>query len=105
VDADDVGRQEVNRLTKHPGLGLDAADAPADDADAVDHRRVGVGADERVGIPDAVLFQHAAREVLEVDLVHDADARRDDLESVEGLRSPLQELVALLVALETPCPC
>jgi len=100
VDADDVGRQEVDRLTKHPGLGLDAADAPADDADAVDHRGVRVGADEGVGIPDPVLFQHAAREVLQVDLVHDADARRDDPESVEGLRSPLQELVALLVALE-----
>ena len=78
VHADDVRRQEVNRLAEHPRLGLDAADAPADDAEAVDHRRVRVGADERVGIPDAVLLQHAAREVLEIHLVHDADARRHD---------------------------
>ena len=31
-------------------LGLDAADAPAEHAEAVDHRRVGVGADHGVGV-------------------------------------------------------
>ena len=100
VDADDVGREEVDRLAEHAGLGLDAADAPADDADAVDHRRVRVGADERVRVVDAVLRVDAAREVLEVDLVDDADAGRHDLERVERLHAPLQELVALAVALE-----
>ena len=55
LDADDVGRQEVHRLAEHAGFGFDAADAPADDADAVDHRRVGVGADQRVRVVDAVL--------------------------------------------------
>ena len=40
------------------------------------------------------------REVLEVDLVHDADAGRDDLEAIEGLHPPLEELVAGAVALE-----
>jgi hypothetical protein len=43
---------------------------------------------------------HAARQVLEVDLVHDAEARRHDAEGVEGLHAPLHELVALAVALE-----
>jgi hypothetical protein len=43
---------------------------------------------------------HAARQVLEVDLVHDAEAGRHDAEGVEGLHAPLHELVALLVALE-----
>ena len=37
------------RLTEHRGLGLDAADAPAEHAERIDHRRVRVGADERVG--------------------------------------------------------
>ena len=41
-----------------------------------------------------------AREVLEVDLVDDAGARRDDLEVVEGRLAPAQEGVALAVALE-----
>jgi hypothetical protein len=63
VDADDVGRQEIDRLAEHARLGLDAADAPADDPEAVDHRRVGVGADERVGIetPSASLRTPLAR--------------------------------------------
>ena len=38
-------------------------------------------------------------EVLDVDLVHDAGARRHDLEVVERALAPAQELVALAVAL------
>ncbi len=100
MHADYVRREEVNRLAEHARLCLDSAHAPADDAQAVDHGGVGVGADERVGIPDAFLLQHAAGEILEVHLVNDADAGRHDLESVERLRSPFQKLVALGVALE-----
>lgn len=63
-----------------------------------------VGADERVGVVDGVavvlLLVDAAREVLEVHLVDDADAGRHDLERVERLHAPLHELVALVVALE-----
>jgi hypothetical protein len=43
---------------------------------------------------------HAASQVLEVDLVHDAESRRDDAEGVERLHAPLHELVAFEVALE-----
>ncbi len=43
---------------------------------------------------------HAARQVLQVHLVDDAEARRHHAEGVEGLHAPLHELVALLVALE-----
>ena len=46
LEADHVGRQEIHRLAQHAGLGLDAAHAPADDADAVDHGGVAVGADQ-----------------------------------------------------------
>jgi hypothetical protein len=42
----------------------------------------------------------AAREVLEVDLVDDAEPGRNDAEGVERLHPPLHELVALEVALE-----
>src|SRR5205823_9759044 len=42
----------------------------------------------------------AACQILEVDLVHDADPRRHDLERVERLHAPLHELVTLGVALE-----
>src|SRR2546430_2211621 len=59
-----------------------------------------VGADERVGEVPTLVVQYAEREGLEVDLVHDADAGRHDLEPVEGLHAPLEELVARAVALE-----
>jgi hypothetical protein len=50
LEADDVRDQHRDRLAEHRGLGLDAADAPAEHAEAVDHGRVRVGADQRVGI-------------------------------------------------------
>lgn len=104
LDADDVRRQEVHRLAEHAGFSLDAAHAPADHADAVDHRRVAVRADEGVRVVQGVaavrLLVDAAREVFQVHLVDDAHARRHDLERVERLHAPLHELVALVVALE-----
>ena len=100
VHADDVGCEEINRLAEHAGLGLDTADAPAHDAEAVDHRGVRIGADERIGIVDAVLAEHTLGEIFEIHLVDDADARRDDLKGVEGLHAPFEKLVALPVAFE-----
>ena len=49
-EADDLRDQHRDRLAEHRRLGLDAADAPAEHAEAVDHRRVRVGADQRVRI-------------------------------------------------------
>ena len=77
VHAHHIRRQQVDGLAEHAGFRLDAADAPADHADAVDHRRVRVGSDQRVGIVDTILLVHAARKILEVDLVHDADPRAE----------------------------
>ena len=54
MHAHDIRREKINRLAEHARLGFDAADAPADDAQAVDHRRVRIRADERVGIINAV---------------------------------------------------
>ena len=53
LEADDLGDQHRHRLAEHRRFGLDAADAPAEHAEAVDHRRVRVGADERIGVGDA----------------------------------------------------
>ena len=100
AEADDLRHEHRQRLAEHRGLGLDAADAPAEHAEPVDHRRVRVGADERVGERHAVARLDDAREVLEVDLVHDARVRRHDLEVVERALAPAEECVALLVALE-----
>ena len=72
LEADDLRHEHRQRLAEHRGLGLDAADAPAEHAEPVDHRRVRVGADERVRERDAVARLDDAREELEVDLVADA---------------------------------
>ena len=101
LDADDVRRQEVHRLAEHAGLGLDAADAPADDADAVDHRRVAVGADQRVGVVDAVLSRCTPRaRYSRFTWCTMPMPGGTTLERVERLHAPLHELVALVVALE-----
>ena len=103
AEANDLGNEHGDRLAEHRGLGLDAADAPAENGEAVDHGGVAVGADERIGIGDgaaAVLGRpHRLRQVFEVDLVADAGSRRDDAEILEGGRAPAQERVALAVAL------
>jgi hypothetical protein len=104
TEADDLRNQHGDGLAEHGGLGLDAADAPAEHAEAVDHGGVRVGADQRVrvGHQPAVLFgiEHDPGQELEVHLVDDARVRRHDLEVVEGILAPAQEAVALLVAAE-----
>ena len=87
------------RLAEHRRLGLDPADAPAEHAEAVHHRRVRVGSDERVRKGLAVARLDHAREVLEVHLVADAGAGRHDAEPVERGLAPAQEGVALAVPL------
>ena len=101
LEADDPRDEHRHRLAEHGRLGLDAADAPAQHAEAVDHGGVRVGADAACpGRPEPVPRGHDhAGQVLDVDLVHDAGARRHDLELVERGLAPAQELVALAVAL------
>ena len=100
----DLGGEHVQRLAEHDGLGLDAADAPAQHAQAVDHRGMAIGADQRIGKRDRprVVFaqEDALGQVFEVDLVDDADGRRHDAEVLECLLAPAEELVALAVAVE-----
>nr|GEU28369.1 hypothetical protein [Tanacetum cinerariifolium] len=101
VHADHVRGQEVDWLAQHAGFRLDAAHAPADHADAVDHGGVRVGADQRIRVVHAaVVLVDAARQVFQVDLVDDAEAWRHHAERVECLHAPFHELVALVIARE-----
>ncbi len=45
LEADHLGQRHRQRLAEHRGFRLDAADAPAEHGQTVDHRRVRVGAD------------------------------------------------------------
>ena len=102
-EAHHLGDQHGDRLTKHGRLRLDAADAPAEDAEAVDHGGVAVGAHQGVGIGQRAavlgLGPHGAGEVFQVDLVADASTGRHEPKVVEGALSPAEEPVALAVAL------
>ncbi len=104
AEAHHLRHEHVDGLPEHDRLRLNTADAPAGHAEAVDHRRVRVRADERVRVGhDAVVLgarPHRLRHVLQVDLVADARGGRDDVKVVERLLAPAEELVALLVARE-----
>ena len=91
-----------HRLAEHRRLGLDAADAPPEHSQPVHHRRVRVGADERVGIganaPVNNFPEYDAREIFDVDLVHDAGVGRHDAEIAERVLAPAQKRVPLTIA-------
>jgi hypothetical protein len=103
AEADHLGDQHRDRLAEHGRLRLDAADAPAQHGEAVDHGGVAVGADHGVGIGELIVADagapHRLGQVFEVHLVADAGAGRHDAEVVEGRGAPAQEAVALEVAL------
>ena len=102
-EADHFRQQHGHRLAEHRGLSLDAADAPAEHAEAVDHGGVRIGADAGIGIGSdlAVLGPgpHRLRQIFEVDLVADAGAGRHHAEIAECLLAPFEEFVALFIAL------
>ena len=100
--ADDLRNEHRARLAEHRGLRLDPADAPADDAEAVDHRGVRIGAEDGIRIREHAITRRVAaddaRQVLDVDLMDDARLGRHDAEVAERGLSPAQEHVPLAVA-------
>jgi hypothetical protein len=79
-------------------LGFQAADADGDHAQRIDVRGVAVGADAGVGEGHAVAHLDHRRHFLQVDLVHDAVARRDHVDVLERLLGPVDEVEAVFVA-------
>ncbi|VVN48331.1 hypothetical protein PS624_06020 [Pseudomonas fluorescens] len=102
-ETDHLRNQHRHRLPEHRRFGFDPADAPAEYAEAVDHRCVRIGTDQGVGerISAAVLIlgPHGAAEVFEVDLVADTGARRHHAKVVEGALAPTQKGITFAVAL------
>ena len=105
LEADDFGDQHGDRLAEHGRFRLDAADAPAQHREAVDHGGVAVGADQRVGIGDRVA-------AIRLSCVHTVWARYSRLtwwqmpvpggttrKLSKAPLAPAQERVALAVAL------
>lgn len=101
--ADDLRDQHGDRLAQHGRLGLDTAHTPAQNGHAVDHCGVAVGADAGVRVRDGlavfILGPDRLGQVLQVDLVDNTGARRDNAEIVKRLGAPFQEFIALTIAL------
>ena len=99
LEADDFGNQHRKRLAEHGGFCFNAADAPAENTEGVNHGGVRIGANEGIGISfQAIAVGHGAddaREIFDVHLVADAGVRRHDLEITEGVLAPAEKLVAL----------
>src|SRR5207253_8996953 len=103
LHADHFRQQHRIRLAEHGSLGLDAAHAPAEHGETIDHGGVGIGADQRIWIRDihhhrlavdfdlVLLAPYRLRQIFEIDLVADAGARRHDAKVVERFLRPFQE--------------
>ena len=103
----DLGNQHRDRLAQHGGFGLDPANTPAKHCKTVDHRRVTVRPNQRVGInhlgPVLVFAApDGLRQVFKVDLMADPCSRRNDAEIVKGALTPFQEGVAFQIAFIFP---
>ena len=90
--------QHGDGLAEHGGFGFDAAHTPTENTEAVFHGGVGVGADAGVGVGEALIVEHDAGQVFNIDLVDDAGSGGHHAEVGEVFRTPAQELVAFLVA-------
>lgn len=100
VDAHYFRHQEGDRLAEHAGFRFNAAHAPAHDADAVDHRGVGIRPYQGVREINAVLFHDALRQVFQIHLVDNAHGRGHYGKGLESLLAPFEEFVAFRIALE-----
>ncbi len=104
LEADHLGGQHVKGLAQDGRLGLDASHAPADDSEAVDHGGVGIGANQAIweGYRASIVRAQGddGGKVFQIDLMDDACRWRYHTELMEGVLPPVEELVALTVALE-----
>ena len=94
-DADDLGEPHPDGPPEHHRFGLDPADAPAQNPQSVDHRRVAIGADERIGKSNPVLAHDDGRKFFEIDLMQDAVSRHHDVEVFHRLLRPGKEFKTL----------
>ena len=99
LEAYDLRDEHGYRLAEHGSLCLDAADAPAQNAQAVFHGRVGVGTDTGIRVSKALVVEYNAGQVLDIYLVDDAGSRRNYADVGEVLSTPAKDRVALFVAL------
>ena len=104
AQSDDARRGHQRALTQHRGLRLDSANAPAKHAQPTDHRRVAIGAEQGVRArqrdPARFLQPDHGRKPFQIELMHDAAARRNQPDVGESPGAPFQEFESLSIALD-----
>ena len=98
LDAHDIGQPHPGGAPEHDILGFKAAHTNRDHAECVDMRRVAVGTDAGIRKRDAITHLDHRRHFLQIDLMHDAVARRDHIDILEGRFGPVDEMKAVFIA-------
>ena len=104
LKANNLRQQHGDGLAQHAGFGFDTADTPTNNAHAVDHGGVRIGAHQAIGIGLQFAFNRLTEDntgqIFEIDLVNDAGIGRHNAEIIERFLAPAQERIALLIAAE-----
>ncbi|MNP02898.1 hypothetical protein D3C76_947630 [compost metagenome] len=98
LDADDRRQPHPGGAPQHHVLRFEAPHPHSDDAEGIHVGGVAVGAHAGIRVGQAAIGVDDGGHLLQVDLVHDAVARRDHLYVLERLLGPVDEVEAILVA-------
>ncbi|MNF35247.1 hypothetical protein D3C84_161100 [compost metagenome] len=97
-DANAFRQTHPRCAAEHHAFGFETTDTDGDHAQRIDVRGVAVGTDAGIREGHAVTHLDHRRHFLQVDLVHDAVARRDHVDVLERLLGPVDEVETVFVA-------
>ena len=104
MNAHDLRHERRDGLAEHRSFSFNAAHAPRKHANAICRGGMGISSHHRVKVRKLAgvgrLRHNAARKTLDVDLVANARSGRNDAHILKRRQGPLQEAIALAVALE-----
>src|SRR2546425_8566840 len=104
LETDHVGNQHGERLAEHGRLGFNASHPPAEDAEPIYHRGVGIGSHQRIRVSRRAAIRRAvadhASQIFEIYLMADAHIWRHNLKIPKSVLSPTEKLITLHVALK-----
>jgi len=84
-ESDNLGKDHGDGLTEHDSLGFNTTDTPSGNSETINHSGVRVSSDDGVGVEESISVEDDASEVLQVDLMDNTRAWRNNVEVVEGL--------------------
>ena len=98
LHTNDIRQTHHGRVTEHDVFGFKSAHAYGDNTKGIHHGGVAVSTHTGVRESHAIAHLYHRRHFLQVDLVHDAIARRDHIHVIEGSFGPVDEMEPVLVA-------